>query len=107
MESSTITIAQPGSVEAIDHILVPALTQLVIRSAPFITGFAPFPYAEKVIGLPAKPEEGIINSSRQLSPLLNKIKSPGKNVLLFILDIVLQGVVVEVPLFASFPLDET
>jgi hypothetical protein len=60
-----------------------------------------------VIGLEAVPEDGIVSCSRQVSPLLNKIKSPGKNALLFILAIVLQGVVVEVPLLASFPLKDT
>ena len=60
---------------AASQIVPPAVVSCVqvplTRFAPLIIGVAPVPYAPKVIGLPALPELGTVNSSRQTSPLLS------------------------------------
>ena len=73
-------------------------------SAPLMIGCAPVPYAPKVIGLPAEPEDGTVNCSRQVQVLSNRMESPGLNVDVFTLLMVSHGVVGLVPLFASLPI---
>jgi proline-rich tail region repeat protein len=64
----------------------------------------PAPYAPNVIGIVEFPDEPTTKDSCHVSPLLNKIASPGLNeVYEFTLDMVLQGVEGERPLLLSFP----
>ena len=67
-------------------------------------GCAPVPYAPKVIGLAAEPEDGTVNCSRQMQVLSSSMESPGLNVDAFTLLMVSHGVAVLVPLFASLPI---
>jgi hypothetical protein len=72
------------------------------------TGFAPVPYDPKVIGVPLTPEEGGIRVSRQVSPALKRMESPGLNVELFTFAIVCHGVELEVGVAdESFPFTES
>jgi hypothetical protein len=56
---------------------------------------------------PELPDERTVKVSLQVSPLLNKIRSPGRKVFEFTFDIVFHGVEDEVPLFESFPAELT
>ena len=67
-------------------------------------GCAPVPYTPKVIGLPAEPDDGTVNCSRQVQVRSNRMESPGLNVDVFTLLMVSHGVAVLVPLFASLPI---
>jgi hypothetical protein len=81
--------------------------QLVTRELPFRIGFAPLPYAPKVMTLPDVPDEGTTNCSRQVQPRLKRMESPGEKVWELTLAIVSHGVDVLVPLFESLPLQST
>jgi len=66
-------------------------------------GNAPLPYAPKVIALPAEPEEGTVNCSRQVQVFSKRIESPALKLEVFTLLMVSQGAAVVVPALASFP----
>jgi hypothetical protein len=57
------------------------------------------------MGLPADPEEGGVNISRQVRPLLNRTESPGENEDAFTLAMVRHAVVGDRPSLLSFPAD--
>jgi hypothetical protein len=57
------------------------------------------------MGLPADPEEGGANISRQMHPLLNRTKSPAENEDAFTLAIVRHAVVGDFPSLLSLPAD--
>jgi hypothetical protein len=84
-----------------------AEVQPISTSAPLISGLAPLPYAPKIMGLPAEPEDGIVSVSRQAEPLLKRMESPGLKVEELTFAIVRQGVELEVPLFESLPPTES
>jgi hypothetical protein len=68
-----------------------------------IIGAAPVPYAPKVIGCPAEPEEGITSDPCHISPFLNRMESPAEKEEPFTFEIVFQAAPVEVPALLSFP----
>ncbi len=71
---------------------------------PLTMGFAPLPYAPKVMGDPFDPLDGTVSDvPYQASPRLNRIESPGENVEPFTFAIVCHGVPLLVPLFESLP----
>ena len=72
-------------------------------SAPVMIGDAPVPYTPKVIGLPAEPEDGTVNCSRQVQVLSNRMESPGLNLDVFTLLTVSHGAEGLVPLLLSLP----
>ena len=79
------------------HVLPKYTAQPVITSDPLKTGLAPLPYAPNVIGCPAAPEDGTVNCSRQVQPLLNRMESPGLKLETLTLLMVFHAVVVLVP----------
>jgi hypothetical protein len=72
----------------------PKLVHPVIVVSPVIIGSAPMPYAPIVMMFPVVPEAEMVIDSKNVSPLLNKIESPGLRLEKkeFSLFIVFQGV---------------
>jgi len=71
---------------------------------PLMMGFAPLPYAPKVMGEPLDPLEGAVSEvPYHTSPRLNKMESPATNADPFTLEIVCQGWRESVLALASLP----
>ena len=70
---------------------------------PLMMGFAPVLYMSMTMGLAALPEPFGLSEPVQLPPALNRMLSPGANVVALTLVSVCHGVDVLVPLLESIP----